>query len=132
MNNSYHNTTRLPGRKASKYNTAAQDQENDILRIMYQVREASPWEVWYIFNRIKKNMPLKYDMPTCSLMMRMWGPGQWAAAMAQIGVNDTPITSIRRGMTNLTNSGHLIKTDRLITGAKGKPESIWKLKTITL
>lgn len=126
---SYYNTTKLSGTRVAKYNAEALDQENMIMQIMYQVKEASPWELWYIYNRIRKNMPLKYDMPTCSIMMRTWGPGQWAAAMAQIGVNDTPITSIRRGMTNLTTRGKLVKTDRTVIGAKGKPENIWKVKT---
>jgi hypothetical protein len=36
-----------------------------------------------------------------------------------------PITSIRRGMTNLANSGKLIKTDELTMGKFGKREHLW-------
>jgi hypothetical protein len=36
-----------------------------------------------------------------------------------------PITSIRRGMTNLANSGKLVKTDDLTMGKFGKREHLW-------
>ena len=40
-----------------------------------------------------------------------------------------PITSIRRALTNLTNRGLLIKTDKFIIGSFGKREHLWKVKT---
>jgi len=40
----------------------------------------------------------------------------------------TPITSIRRGITNLTEKGLLEKTERQKPGIYGKPEHYWKLK----
>ena len=39
----------------------------------------------------------------------------------------TPITSVRRAMTNLTDSGDLVKTDKQVKGPYGRPEFIWKL-----
>ena len=39
---------------------------------------------------------------------------------------DAPLTSARRGMTNLTNEGKLIKTDRQKKGRYGRPEYTWK------
>ena len=41
--------------------------------------------------------------------------------------SQTPITSIRRSMTNLTNLGFLEKTDNQQEGVYGKPEHFWKL-----
>jgi len=39
----------------------------------------------------------------------------------------TPITSVRRAMTNLTDKGFLEKTDRLKIGRYGKKNHVWKL-----
>lgn len=36
-----------------------------------------------------------------------------------------PLTSVRRGMTNLTQSGDLLKCERMIKGQYGKPEHLW-------
>lgn len=38
----------------------------------------------------------------------------------------TPITSIRRSMTNLTKSNHLIKTGHMAMGIYGKPNFRWR------
>lgn len=42
----------------------------------------------------------------------------------------TPITSIRRAITNLERSGQLMKTDRMINGQYGKPVHTWRFKPI--
>ena len=42
---------------------------------------------------------------------------------------NTPITSVRRGITNLKNEGYLIKTNIKVPGLYGKPEYIYKRKT---
>lgn len=44
------------------------------------------------------------------------------------GSNRTPITSIRRALTNLSNDNFLEKSDETIIGMYGKPEHVWKLK----
>lgn len=44
----------------------------------------------------------------------------------QLALN-CPITSIRRAMTNLTNSGKIIKTDQQVKGLYGKAEHLWML-----
>ena len=36
-----------------------------------------------------------------------------------------PITSVRRAIHDLTDSGKLIKTNEQITGDWGRPESVW-------
>jgi hypothetical protein len=41
-------------------------------------------------------------------------------------LSGTPITSIRRAMTNLTDDGHLIKTDTKKVGKYGKANHTWK------
>ena len=38
---------------------------------------------------------------------------------------DVPLTSIRRAITNLTKSGHLVKTIFKSVGKYGRPEYIW-------
>jgi hypothetical protein len=40
---------------------------------------------------------------------------------------NTPITSIRRAMSNLTRSGNLIKTEHQVPGELGKKNYCWKL-----
>jgi hypothetical protein len=40
---------------------------------------------------------------------------------------NVPLTSVRRAITNLTNSGKLIKTDKKKQGSYGKPNFCWKL-----
>ncbi len=48
----------------------------------------------------------------------------------QAGVSDaTPITSIRRSLTNLTKRGELVKTDTMKWGPYGRPCHTWTLKT---
>ncbi len=39
----------------------------------------------------------------------------------------TPITSIRRGLTNLTNKGELVKTEFQVRGNYGRKEHVWRL-----
>ena len=43
------------------------------------------------------------------------------------GNKQTPITSIRRGITNLSNDGKLIKTTNKKIGMYGRPESVYQL-----
>ena len=38
-----------------------------------------------------------------------------------------PLTSVRRGMSNLTNAGELVKTDKQVKGPYGRPEYQWRL-----
>lgn len=38
-----------------------------------------------------------------------------------------PITSIRRALTNLTKRGELEKAPRMVQGAYGRPEHVWRL-----
>jgi len=38
-----------------------------------------------------------------------------------------PLTSIRRAMTNLSNEGKLVKTDKQVKGLYGKREHLWCL-----
>ncbi len=41
------------------------------------------------------------------------------------------LTSLRRGMTNLTNRKQLRKTDEKRDGEKGHPETVWEFKSLT-
>ena len=38
-----------------------------------------------------------------------------------------PLTSIRRAMTNLSNEGKLVKTNKQVKGLYGKKEHLWSL-----
>ena len=42
---------------------------------------------------------------------------------------DVPITSIRRGLSNLTKSGYLVKTDQMKVGPFGRVSHTWVLKS---
>lgn len=53
-------------------------------------------------------------------------PDQVLAVMAP----RTPLTSVRRAMTNLTTRGLLVKTDRLKEGPYGSPAHCWVLAGI--
>ena len=50
-----------------------------------------------------------------------------SAAMQWIFKDSVPITSVRRALTNLTNSGELVKTNVQVKGPYGRPEFIWEL-----
>jgi predicted ArsR family transcriptional regulator len=39
-----------------------------------------------------------------------------------------PLTSIRRGITNLADAGLLVKTERQIEGPYGRPEHCWRYR----
>ena len=45
-----------------------------------------------------------------------------------LALTHTPITSIRRAITNLTDKGYLIKTTTQQIGEFGKPNYCWKFK----
>ncbi len=57
------------------------------------------------------------------------GPGGLTPSEARdlVFANTPPITSIRRAITNLTDRGALIKTDKQRKGPEGRPEYIWRL-----
>jgi predicted ArsR family transcriptional regulator len=44
-----------------------------------------------------------------------------------LGMHGTPITSIRRAITNLTTDGKLVKTDKKVKGIYGRAEFTWRL-----
>lgn len=46
----------------------------------------------------------------------------------RLNLNGTPLTSIRRAMTNLTKDGVLERTDNQVDGPYGKPAYTWRLK----
>jgi predicted ArsR family transcriptional regulator len=55
-----------------------------------------------------------------------WSPSQiWQRLFA----DGTPITSVRRAMTNLAEQGQLFKTERKCRGSFGRPEYLWRLPT---
>lgn len=55
---------------------------------------------------------------------REFSPPQIQEALS---LYNTPITSIRRSITNLTNEGKLFKTKNQVKGIYDKPNYTWKL-----
>jgi len=43
-------------------------------------------------------------------------------------ISPSPLTSIRRGISNLTREGKLIKTSEKAVGIYKRPELVWELK----
>ena len=39
-----------------------------------------------------------------------------------------PLTSVRRGITNLADQGHLVQTPKMRRGLWGKPEHLWQVR----
>ena len=58
---------------------------------------------------VKRNQPLSPSM-----------------VLTESGLN-CPITSIRRAITDLTNLGKIVKTNRQVRGMYNKPEHLWEL-----
>ena len=50
-----------------------------------------------------------------------------SAAVRWVFKDSVPITSVRRALTELTNSGELVKTTAQVKGPYGRPEFIWRL-----
>lgn len=48
-----------------------------------------------------------------------------------LGLYSTPLTSVRRAMTNLTKKGLLHKTTTMVEGNYGKPSHTWALAVET-
>ena len=61
-----------------------------------------------------------------SLFVKRNQPLSPSMVLSQSGLN-CPITSIRRAITDLTNSGRIVKTDRQVKGMYGKAEHLWEL-----
>lgn len=53
----------------------------------------------------------------------------WAFLIDNESINEqTPLTSIRRAITDLTNQDRLVKTDKKVLGSAGRKTYTWKLK----
>ena len=53
----------------------------------------------------------------------------WAFLIDNESINEqTPLTSIRRAITDLTNEGKIVKTNRKVLGSAGRKTYTWRLK----
>ena len=53
----------------------------------------------------------------------------WSFLIDNESINEqTPLTSIRRAITDLTNQDRLVKTDKKVLGLAGRKTYTWKLK----
>ena len=82
-------------------------------------------EVGTALTESKKKTRKQEDL-SYSLFQKRNEPLSPSMVLSQSGLN-CPITSIRRAMTDLTNSGHIVKTDRQVRGMYNKPEHLWEL-----
>ena len=55
---------------------------------------------------------------------RWWSPSE---ILIYCMKHTVPLTSVRRAVTNLTNRGDLVKTDKQVKGPYGRPEYQWRL-----
>ena len=57
-------------------------------------------------------------------------PGEWTPSEVwqKMNLPGVPLTSIRRGITDLTDLNYLIKTETMRPGLYGKPEGCWRVK----
>jgi len=111
----YHNTTESTGAELKQYREKAKSQEDMILE----------WFKW-----VESDAPCSMARATPTTILRLvfnktpFSPdaisrNRWNAK--------PPITSVRRALTNLTDAGDLVKTDKQVKGPYGRPEFIWKL-----
>lgn len=94
---SYYNTTALAGAPYLDAKAKASMQDDAVLQWFNLRLSGSPSEVH----------------------SHLTGSGKLDAA--------TPLTSIRRSITNLTNAGKLVKTDEKRLGVYGRPECVWRV-----
>lgn len=53
----------------------------------------------------------------------------WSFLIDNKSINEqTPLTSIRRAITDLTNQDRLVKTDKKVLGSAGRKTYTWRLK----
>jgi len=53
----------------------------------------------------------------------------WGFLIDNESINEqTPLTSIRRAITDLTNRDRLVKTDKKVLGSAGRKTYTWRLK----
>jgi hypothetical protein len=92
----YHNTTNQTGRQLDIFSLAAKSQDELILTFARKVCFFSPS---HLHNHLIKTKQIEPN---------------------------TPLTSIRRAITNLTVAGRLIKTQNQIQSVFNKPEYVWQ------
>ena len=93
----YHNTTESTGEELKTYRKKALTQEQKILEYL-------------------KQDPYRPITPSAA-----W---RWIFKGEK---GNTPIGSVRRALTELTNDGHLVKTTAQTKGPYNRPEFIWRL-----
>jgi hypothetical protein len=92
----YHNTTNQTGKQLDIFSVAAKSQDELILTFARKVCFFSP-------SHLHKHL----------------------IKTQQIEAN-TPLTSIRRAITNLTKKGKLMKTEEQVKSVYNKPEYVWQ------
>jgi len=97
---SYHNTTNQTGEQLYIFSVAAKSQDEIVLNFFsnYPNHDFSPSKL--------HDYLIKYQLIDAA----------------------TPLTSIRRALTNLTGNGKIIKTDKKLMSKFNRPEYVWKLK----
>ena len=97
------------------YNTT-----NEVGQDLQENKDKALTQEQMILNKVRVSTEMDGDFTTS------------ASVIASLGIfQKTPITSIRRAVTNLVNKGDLIYTGDKRSGMYGRNESIFKLNTKT-
>ena len=96
----YYNTTGQKGKQLEVSWDKTKSQDDKVMEYFRAHGKATPSEVWFHFIKHEHHGEI---------------------------LNAVPITSIRRSITNLTNSYLLSKTDNKKEGVYGRPEYVWEI-----
>ena len=69
----------------------------------------------------------RQERTVLAVIEKLGGRASPSQVMAHYPNEQTPLTSLRRAITSLTEQGRLVKTGELHEGAYGKPEHVWRL-----
>lgn len=61
-----------------------------------------------------------------SIYPKLTPTGAWSRYIALTGKNNTPLTSIRRCISDLTKDGYLVQTGEKSEGLYGRNEFVWR------
>jgi len=122
----YYNTTSTTGKKLADKHKKDLSQREIVYSLFSQCRRLSPWQVYVLFNYVNNGKTITEPTTAAS---KIQGWDSYAYRNAENSWKKiTPITSIRRCISDLTTEGKLIKTDSKINGREGDPEFIWAIK----
>ncbi len=122
----YYNTHSHTGTKLAKKHRKDESQRAKVFNLFKLCRRLSPWQVYVLYNYVN-NGNIITDPSAAAARIQLWDLKMYKLAESKWD-KITPITSIRRCISDLTTEGLLIKTDSKVNGREGDPEFIWSIK----